>query len=207
MTQLYHTFISYSREDGDFALKMTTDLRAAGVNVWLDKLDIPPGARWDRAVEDALETCGRILVILSPHSAGSENVQDEISLAFDKKKPIIPILSMPCDIPMRLRRLEYIDFTKQYDQGFQTLLTAMKLPTAAPGDNMTAERPAPAGSRPEHPAAPQRAVTSRRNLVIAVGAVVVIVFLYFVLGSGGSKDQPAPTPEKCPECFPDPAGY
>src|SRR5215470_15138546 len=190
MTQLYHTFISYSREDGEFALKIATDLRAAGVNVWLDQLDIPPGARWDRAIEDALQTSGRILVILSPHSAGSENVQDEIGLAFDKKKPIIPILSKPCDIPMRLRRLEYIDFTKQYDQAFQRLLTVMKLPTAAPGDSTTTEQSAPAASRPEHPAAPQRADTSRRNLFIAVGAVVVIVFLYFVLQSGGSKDQP-----------------
>ena len=74
--QLYHTFISYSRADGEFALKLANDLRVAGVNIWLDQLDIPPGARWDRAVEDALETCGRLLIILSPTSAGSENVRD-----------------------------------------------------------------------------------------------------------------------------------
>jgi hypothetical protein len=54
--QLYHTFISYSRADGEFALKLANDLRTNGVNIWLDQIDIPPGARWDRAVENALET-------------------------------------------------------------------------------------------------------------------------------------------------------
>src|SRR6187455_2020569 len=53
----------------------------------------PPWRRWDRAVETALETCGRLLVILSSTSANSENVQDEIGVAFDNNKPIVPIFS------------------------------------------------------------------------------------------------------------------
>ena len=205
MTQLYHTFISYSRADGEFALKIATDLRAAGVNVWLDQLDIPPGARWDRAVEDALETSGRILVILSPHSAGSENVQDEIGLAFDKNKPIIPILSVPCEVPMRLRRLQHIDFTTHYDQALQTLLTVMKLPITAPEDSTTSEAPAPTGghlaaqaeSRPQHSALrlpdarPLSAVIRPRNLFITLGAVVFILLLVRIWDR--DTGNPAPT--------------
>src|SRR5215470_8027265 len=195
MTQLYHTFISYSREDGEFALKIATDLRAAGVNVWLDQLDIPPGARWDRAIEDALDTSGRFLVILSPHSAGSENVQDEIGLAFDKNKPIIPILSVPCDVPMRLRRLQHIDFTKHYDQALQTLLTVMKLPITAPEDSTASE--AQAESRPQHSAlrlpdaTPRSAFMRPRNLFIALGAVVLIVLLARIYNSDRDTGQPA----------------
>ena len=48
-------FVSYSRHDADFALRLGRDLRAAGVNLWIDQLDIPPGGRWDREVERALK--------------------------------------------------------------------------------------------------------------------------------------------------------
>src|SRR5215831_9118419 len=79
-------FFSYCREDSDFALRLAEDLKAAGANVWIDQLDIEPGQRWDRAVEDALNNCPRMLVILSPVSVKSDNVRDEISVALRKQK-------------------------------------------------------------------------------------------------------------------------
>ena len=42
-------FFSYSRADGEFVLKLASDLRAAGIDLWLDQEDIPPGERWDRS--------------------------------------------------------------------------------------------------------------------------------------------------------------
>ena len=48
-------FISYSRNDADFALKLGKDLRARGINIWVDKLDIKPGEIWDNAVEKAMK--------------------------------------------------------------------------------------------------------------------------------------------------------
>ena len=44
-------FISYSRKDKDFTLRLAKDLRAADVEIWIDQLDISPGVRWDDAVE------------------------------------------------------------------------------------------------------------------------------------------------------------
>ena len=63
-------FFSYARTDSEFALKLARDLKAAGASVWLDQLDIPPGQRWDRAVEDALGHCEQVLVVLSPTARG-----------------------------------------------------------------------------------------------------------------------------------------
>src|ERR1017187_6712201 len=57
------SFISYAREDAEFALKLAADLRQAGVNVWVDRFDIPVGKNWPRAVEEALDSCGQFLVI------------------------------------------------------------------------------------------------------------------------------------------------
>ena len=47
-------FVSYSREDSEFVLRLARDLKAAGANVWLDQLDIQPGHAWDSMIESAL---------------------------------------------------------------------------------------------------------------------------------------------------------
>jgi hypothetical protein len=103
------TFISYAREDAEFALQFAKDLRTAGAPIWIDQLDIGAGARWDRAVQKALEECSRMVVILSPASAASENVMDEVSLALDGGKIVIPILYRECEVPLRLHRLQRVD--------------------------------------------------------------------------------------------------
>ncbi len=106
------TFISYSRKDKEFALKFARELKSAGYLVWLDQLDIPTGARWDDAVERALRECEIFLIILTTASISSENVKDEIGYAIDHGKRIVPVLLEECEIPLRLRRFQYVDFSE-----------------------------------------------------------------------------------------------
>jgi hypothetical protein len=119
-------FFSYARADAEFVLKLATDLRSAGVDLWIDQLDIPAGAEWDRSVEDALKACPCFLVVLSPTSVASQNVMDEASFAIGEDKLIIPVLYQDCDIPFRLKRLQYIDFCGDYDSAYTKLLNALK---------------------------------------------------------------------------------
>jgi hypothetical protein len=120
-------FFSYGREDSDFALQLAGDLKAAGASVWLDQLDIVPGQRWDRAVEDALANCPRMLVILSPASVNSTNVMDEVSFALEEKKTVIPVVYRDCTIPFRLRRVQYVDFRHDYARGLKELRKTLAL--------------------------------------------------------------------------------
>jgi len=130
------TFFSYSREDSEFVLKLAQDLRAAGADIWLDQLDIPAGKRWDAEIENALENSQGQLVILSPSSVASNNVMDEVSYSLEKGKQIIPIVYKDCQIPFRLKRLQYIDFTGSYDTGFNQLLKALNLETTHDPQNV-----------------------------------------------------------------------
>ena len=120
-------FISYSRADSDFALKLGKDLRSAGANIWIDRLDVSVSERWDQAIEAALESCASFLVVLSPDSVESQNVMDEVSYALEEKKQIFPVLYMNCKIPFRIRRIQRSDFSKKYDDGFKQLVAAFKL--------------------------------------------------------------------------------
>jgi hypothetical protein len=113
-----HTFISYSRVNKEFALELAKELKSAGFLVWLDQLDIPTGARWDDEIEKALHNCQIFMVILTPASISSENVKDEIGYAIDHGKRILPVFLEECAIPLRLRRFQYVDFTKtEFDYG------------------------------------------------------------------------------------------
>lgn len=114
-------FFSYSRHDSDFAQQLAQDLRSLGASVWIDQLDIRPGQRWDRSVQEAVANCPRMLVVLSPSSVDSENVMDEVSFALAKKKTVIPVLYRDCDIPFRLARVQYVDFRVNYDKALKEL--------------------------------------------------------------------------------------
>lgn len=118
-------FFSYCRADSEFALRLAEDLKAAGANVWMDMLDIEPGTPWDRVVQEALKLCPRVLVILSPVSVDSENVLDEVSFALSKQKRVIPVLYRECDVPLRLARLQYVDFRSDYAHALKALLKAL----------------------------------------------------------------------------------
>ena len=142
-------FFSYARDDSDFVLKLAKDLRAGGASLWLDQLDIKPGQRWDSAVEEALQRAKGMILILSPDSVASNNVMDEVSYALEEGKLVVPVFDRECNIPFRLRRVQYINFTTDYSQGLAQLL--MVLDVKKPPETEEAAQPEPQAA--EAPAA------------------------------------------------------
>jgi hypothetical protein len=136
------TFVSYARADYDFALKLVQNLKDAGVTAWIDQLELGAGY-WDRAVQDALQRCERLLVILSPNAVASTSVMDEVSFVLDAKKPVIVVLYRDCKVPFRLHRLQYVDCRKNESAGFSALLALLRKPSAsgASQSGMTATGP------------------------------------------------------------------
>ncbi len=85
-------FISYSRKDEEFARQIATDLDRLGASIWLDVDDIPPGVNWSSAIQQGLDNCDTLLLVVSPDSMDSSNVTDEWQYFRDEGKPIIPIM-------------------------------------------------------------------------------------------------------------------
>jgi hypothetical protein len=124
-------FFSYARSDSEFALRLAKDLRSAGVQLWLDQLDIVGGQQWDRAVEEALHRCGGMIVVLTPEAVRSRNVMDEVSFALEEEKLVVPIMLRSCQIPFRLRRVHRVNFTMSYDDAVRELRRALQRPSDA----------------------------------------------------------------------------
>ena len=123
-------FISYAREDAEFVLRLARDLRAMEVRLWLDQLDIRAGERWDLAIEQALASSQGMIAALSPEAIASTNVMDEISYALEERKLLVPVVVKACAIPFRLRRVQRIDFSGDYQTALQHLHAAVGPPPA-----------------------------------------------------------------------------
>jgi CRP-like cAMP-binding protein len=110
-------FMSYARADAAFTTRLANNLLKQKIDVWLDVFRLEPGKSWARQVGKALDSCHAMLLVLSPASVSSENVDDEWNYYLDQKKPIFAVLHQPCKLPYRLSKLHYINFHEtDYDQ-------------------------------------------------------------------------------------------
>ncbi len=77
-------------------------------------------------MQEGLRTCDIMVVVISPASMISSNVEDEWSYFVDEKKPLIPVLWKPAEVHYQLRRIQYIDFYHQeYGVAFGQLCTEL----------------------------------------------------------------------------------
>ncbi len=120
-------FISYSRRDTEYVESLVEALRKQGFEVWFDK-NIRTGTDWDDTIESELKNADAIVLILSKTSVASENVKDEISYAIGLDKPVNPIKIEECDVPMRLARKQFVDFTTMgHEVGFERLVNDLNI--------------------------------------------------------------------------------
>jgi DNA-binding LytR/AlgR family response regulator len=104
-------FISYSRADLPFVSRLTQDLRACGVDFWLDMEKISAGEDWTDAVWDGLKACDLMLLVISPASMDSREVASEWKYYLNNQKPILPLLAAPtAHVHYQVSALQYVDF-------------------------------------------------------------------------------------------------
>ena len=208
----HRAFISYSHVNRDFATKLAKGLKVAGYSVWFDQLDIPAGARWDDEVENALRECTIFMIILTPASIASENVKDEIGYAIDRGKRILPVLLENCDIPLRLNRFQYVDFTtKSFEEGFESakeLLGGLvdEASGSAAGMAPVIEVPVQSKPAPDKTKSASKAPSQKKPLsrAMVIGIIILVVLvLAAIIGiwwgiennsSNESSENQSPTP-------------
>lgn len=87
-----HVFVSYSRDNSDYADELTTLLESEGIDIWIDRGGMMPGSRYRRTIRDAIDSCVSFLVIMSTSSGESDWVENELDWAERRGKPIFALL-------------------------------------------------------------------------------------------------------------------
>ena len=81
-------FVSHATEDQTIAADVCAMLEARGITCWIAPRDVAPGAQWDDAIVDAIQSSRAFVLILSAAANESSYVKNEVNHAFAAKKPI-----------------------------------------------------------------------------------------------------------------------
>lgn len=124
------TFISYSRRDSAFVDSLFIELNRIKINPWLDKEDIAPGVRWKQEILTAIQRCDNFVAVLSPNFLESRYCDEEVEYALVHNKRLIPVLwnQFKGKCHPALSELNWIDFTKSFDSGFNHLVELIESP-------------------------------------------------------------------------------
>ena len=123
-------FISYSRRDETDVSLLARKLEDAGHKIWLDRSAIQGGAKWQEEIVRGIERANVFMIVLSPQSVASENVERELGLAHVTRKRILPVILQRVTVPPRLQyalaELEIIDVSAEdIAAGSQRVLQAI----------------------------------------------------------------------------------
>ena len=130
-------FLSYARSDGSIVDKIAQDLKRNEIGVW-DSQDLRPGQSWQPQIEKAINTADFMLLFLSPAILESKTVWHEYEAALARQAEVggsrlIPVLLEQVEeVPAFLATLQYVDFTRSYDNGLQALLQILRAPSGPP---------------------------------------------------------------------------
>lgn len=124
-------FISYSREDSEFADQLAMNLVMHKHNVWMDRWELKIGDSLIDKIQKALTTSSAILVLLSKNSVKSEWCRKELNSGLMRELEekqvllLLPCVVDDCEVPLFLREKLYADFRKDPDEAFTQINDAL----------------------------------------------------------------------------------
>lgn len=86
-----YVFISYSSRNQQIADVVRRLLTDSNINNWMAPYDIPAGSKYAYEINDAIEGCECVVLLLTEEAQASEFVEKEIDRSTTYKKPIIPL--------------------------------------------------------------------------------------------------------------------
>ncbi len=127
-------FVSYSRRDKDFIVRLNDALAEKKRDVWIDWEDIPASADWWREIQTGIESADNFVFVISPDSIRSDVCRRELEYAVSNNKRFIPLLFRPITETEDQKRIHpiinshnWIFFreTDSFDKAFQTLIATL----------------------------------------------------------------------------------
>ena len=106
-------FISYAREDQDFARRLHAALVDAGHSVWVDWESIHPSSDWFNEIAEGIDQSDAVVFVVSRDSVHSKECRAELEHARRAEIRIVPVLRERVDpglIPGGAAAFQWIEF-------------------------------------------------------------------------------------------------
>jgi formylglycine-generating enzyme required for sulfatase activity len=121
-------FISYQRDSEAVARELYEHLTSAGFDVWQDVENIRHTARWPVAINQALNDCERIIVLLTPESMNSDEVFNEWYFFYEKRKPIHCLMVEQVTPHYQLVPFQYLVWNSADKRDWARLISELQAP-------------------------------------------------------------------------------
>lgn len=129
----YDVFISYSHTDQEWVWsELLPRLERVGLKATIDYRDFEPGAPLLNEMERAVLESRKTVLVLTPAYLNSEwtELENILVQTMDpgaRQRRLVPVLLRPCEIPLRIRSLVYVDLSHSqlYQVQFPRLLEAV----------------------------------------------------------------------------------
>lgn len=138
-------FLCHAHADREIVRALYARLKREGVDVWLDKEKLIPGADWEFEIRQAVRESDVVVVCLSKQFNQSGFRQNEVKIALDTatEQPegeifIIPARLEECESPANLSRWHWVDLYEE--DGHQRLIQALRLRAGRIGATLRVRR-------------------------------------------------------------------
>jgi len=111
LSSVKHVFISYARQDSEFARELARRLRDSNHIPWQDLRNLRGGDEWQAIIDEALRNAEALIVVMSPYATRSQYVTYEWAFALGAGVRVIPVIRKPVTLHPRLQTIHYVDFT------------------------------------------------------------------------------------------------
>ena len=98
-------FISFASKELPVAERVVQRLEQGGIRCWIANRDIATGASYPAAITAAVARSSAVVLLLTEASNTSPHVLSEIELAFNARKPILPVRLTPVALSANLQVL------------------------------------------------------------------------------------------------------
>ena len=114
-----HIFISFASSDIDLAHLVVEALERTAFRCWISDRDIEPGRSYPAAITAAVKASGVVLLLLTDASNSSPHVLREVELAFNARRPVLPVriggVTPSSDLQYFLSTTQWLDAGAAFD--------------------------------------------------------------------------------------------
>ena len=150
-------FISYVRENIEIVDRLYQELKAHGIQVWLDRNDIAPGSRWKRETRRAIQQGAFFIACFSEeyNERNKTYMNEELTIAIEELRQyptdriwFIPVKLNDCEIPNRdigsgetLQAFQHVNLYEDWNNNIQRILKVIQPASSEPVINVSTAQP------------------------------------------------------------------
>ncbi len=125
----FDVFMCHNSKDKNAVRALNKNLKAQGINTWLDEEQLPPGRAWQELLERQIESIRSVAVFVGAAGAGpwqDVEIRAFLSEFVNRRCPVIPVILADCktvpQLPLFMRQFTWVDFRKDLPTPFDQLI-------------------------------------------------------------------------------------